>query len=251
MDQLFQFKPRHYLHFDLPISERSAEFLVCSPERVAAHSFYPFLGYTVETKRIRRNEQGAIEIRQPKLRDIKIASHRDAAIYAYYSALLSPFYEAAIGESDLMNVVTAFRRLRGGGTNVKFAGEVFRYIDLNRPCVALAFDVEKFFDTLDHDILKGAWCRLLGVERLPDDHYAVYRSLTRFCWAMRDEVYGRFGISRHNPKAMCRRRICGPAGFREQVRDRGLLRFKSYAGKRNSSGVPDQCIALKCLHVGF
>jgi RNA-directed DNA polymerase len=95
----------------------------------------------------------------------------------------------------------AFRQMPGGGTNIDFAGQVFRHIDHHRPCVALAFDLEKFFDTLDHEILKQKWTALLDVPRLPDDHFAVFRSLTRFCWVSRDEAFKKLGISRHNPKA--------------------------------------------------
>ena len=36
-------------------------------------------------------------------------------------------------------------------------------------------DFTKFFDMLDHDYLKGQWCSLLQVERLPKDHYAVFK----------------------------------------------------------------------------
>ena len=52
----FQFKRRTYLHFDLPVSKEAAERLVTNPEEVARHSFYPFLGYTMKTVKVSRDE---------------------------------------------------------------------------------------------------------------------------------------------------------------------------------------------------
>ena len=202
----FRFKRRTYLHFDLPVSQESAERLACDPEKVARHSFYPFLGYTNVIKKITKDEHGQV-VKKEKPREIKIAAHRDAAIYARYADLLAPAYEAELERRGLGKVVTAFRQLPTGGTNVDFAGQVFHYIDHHRPCVALAFDLEKFFDTLDHDLLKQQWINLLGGGRLPADHFAVFRSLTRFCWVSRDDT------SRSSESARTTRRQTSVAGF--------------------------------------
>ena len=48
----FRFKRRNYLHFDYPVSESDARNLACDPLEVATHSFYPFLGYKIVTRRI-------------------------------------------------------------------------------------------------------------------------------------------------------------------------------------------------------
>jgi hypothetical protein len=176
----FRFKSRGYLHFDLPLSAAAAEVLTCSPEKVARHSFYPFLGYTATTEKIQKEDDGTIT-RTKKEREIKVAAHRDAAIYARYGDLLTQPYEAELKTRGIGKAVTAFRS-NGGGTNIDFAGEVFEYIDHHRPCVALAYDLKNFFDTLDHDLLKQRWAALLGVARLPADHFAIFRSLTNFSW---------------------------------------------------------------------
>ena len=41
-------------------------------------------------------------------------------------------------------------------------------------------DFTKFFDMLDHNYLKRQWCSLLEVERLPKDHFAVFKNITQF-----------------------------------------------------------------------
>ncbi|QTN31178.1 hypothetical protein HZ994_02160 [Akkermansiaceae bacterium] len=232
----FRFKPRTYLHFDRPLSRAAAEALACDPVRVASRGFLPFLGYTVTTEKIQREPDGAIT-KKTKKREIKIASHRDAAIYAHYGDLLSEPYENALKRWGISSSVTAFRSV-GGGSNIDFAGEVFDYIDRHRPCVALAYDLEKFFDTLDHPALKERWTSVLGLARLPADHFAVFRSLTQFSWVDRDSVYGLFDISLHNPKANQCRRICKPTEFRQTVRAGGHLKFNPTPGQGIPQGSP-------------
>ncbi|RYZ92266.1 MAG: hypothetical protein EOP06_04730 [Proteobacteria bacterium] len=246
----FRFKARNYLHFDLPVSRVSAERLACNPLAVARHSFYPFLGFTTIVKKVARDENRAI-VKKRKPRQIKIAAHRDAAIYSRYSDLLAPAYERKLAERGLSEVVTAFRSLPSGGTNIDFAGHVFRYINNNRPCIVLAFDLKEFFDTLDHKILKTRWCYLLGVDRLPADHFAVFRSLTSFSWVDRNEAFKKLGISIHNPKADGRNRVCHPGLFRAEIREAGLLQSNPYEGKGIPQGSPISALLSNIYMLDF
>jgi len=126
--------------------------------------------------------------------------------------------------------------LPGGKTNIEFAGEVFDFIDQHRPCVALGFDITKFFDRINHGKLKDAWQKLLGVLRLPEDHFRVFRSLTEFSWVSRDAAFAANGISKHNPKAGGRRRICNPIDFRTKIRRGGLIQFNPE--QKTQRGIP-------------
>lgn len=239
MSTTFQFKPRTYLHFDGPISAQAAEALVSNPDAVARHSFYPFLGFTIETERMERLPSGEIRSREPKKRLIKIAAHADAAIYAHYARILHEPYERMLERAGISECVTAFRKFpEAGRNNIWFADEAFRFIQANRPCTAIALDIEKFFDRLNHQVLKASWQRVLRVGRLPADHFAIFKSLTKFSWVERSDAYGAVGISEHNPKPqnLNRFRICSPEEFRTKIRNAGHVKFNPDSKKHR--GIP-------------
>lgn len=52
----------------------------------------------------------------------------------------------------------------------------------------MLFDVKKFYDTLDPKILKKMWCYVLDVVSLPDDHFAVYKSIIDYSVAERSKI---------------------------------------------------------------
>lgn len=168
----------------------------------------------------------------PKLkeRSVSYASHVDSQIYSYYTYLLNPPYEELINKADLGSSVLAYRKL--GKNNINFAKQAFRDIAEKGECVAIAYDIEKFFDNLDHQFLKQAWCNLLSVDKLPEDQYKVFKSLTKFAQVQRDELYRLLSISKHNPKN-ARNRICNPSEFREKVRKSGLVKVN-----KETKGIP-------------
>ncbi len=236
----FIHQPRKYLHFDAPPSSEVAEAVATDPERVAKHPFYPFLGFTIKTPRIKKDEFGGFQ-KSPKKRPIKLAAHMDAAICSHYAAILKERYEAQVVEARIEHCVTAFRRqVEPGRNNIFFANEVFEYIQKNRPCVALGLDVEKFFDRLDHEVLKERWQATLGVTRLPADHFALFKYLTRFTWVDKEKAFDAVGISRHNPrpKGLRRLRICSAETFRDRIRGAGLVWPNPTEGKGIPQGSP-------------
>lgn len=223
------YRNRTYLHFDQPISRDTAAELVSDSKRVAQHSFYPFLKFEISSLKIKKTSSGRVR-KKEKTRPIAFAAHRDSHIYAYYSSLLSEAYESWLASNGVGKSVLAFRTL--GKSNIEFARDAFAHIKNLGPCVAVAMDFSKFFDTLDHRILKDRWSDLLGVQNLPDDHYAVYKSLTRFSFVEREQLYRVLGISKNRP-FQGRRRICSSADFRERVRGGGLIQTHT-----DAAGIP-------------
>jgi len=218
MDVPGWYKSRGYLHFDTPVGIKKAFKIVTNPKSVSEHSFYPFLSYQINSKKIFK-EDGVIKYKEKK-RPIAFASHVDSHIYAYYCEKLSDLYEKEIQGFNLNEAVLAFRKL--GKSNIDFAHQAFMDIKSLGECSAIGFDVSGFFDNLDHDLLKKMWCRLCGFNRLPKDHFSVYKSITRFSQVNRNKLYQELGLPLNSvPKEL--KRICSPSEFRTIVRGGGLI----------------------------
>jgi RNA-directed DNA polymerase len=220
---------RRYLHFDAPLARSTLAKLVADPRRVATWSFLPLLQTIIRTPRIKR--EGKCLVKAPKDRPISYASHKDAALYEYYARLISEPYEGMLRSQGLTENVTAFRRL--GKSNVDLANEAFSWIQAHCPCVALAYDVKGFFPSLDHSTLKAAWMRLLRVQRLPSDHFAVFKSITRAATVDLEEALHVLGISPYNQRKDGRQRLCTAEAFRSRIREAGLIKVCT-----DSRGIP-------------
>ncbi|MBP2839267.1 antiviral reverse transcriptase Drt2 [Pseudomonas sp. PNP] len=215
------YKSRAYLHFDRPINQAAALELVSSPKTVAKHAFYPFIRYVAQTQKVFFDKKiGKVVKKDPKQRPISYAAHVDSHIYSYYCELLNRAYEDHLARMQWSSAILAFRAL--GKSNIDFARDAFLDIAMRDSCCVIAIDIKGFFDNLDHAHLKNAWQSLLGSSQLPDDHYAVYRSLTKFSFVHRNQVYETLGLSKSNPK-QGRKRICEPHEFRVMVRQGGLI----------------------------
>lgn len=217
------FRSRGYLHFDSPVKLRKACQIVKSPLNVAQHAFFPLIKYDIQSLKISIDTDGNVQ-KKIKTRPISYASHIDSHIYSYYAELLSDLYEKALGESQLEESVLAFRSL--GKSNIDFANVAFEKIKAHSDCTAIAMDISGFFDNLDHETLKSMWCKLLQKHSLPNDHFNIYRSLTKFSAVNRDLLYTALKISRNNPKA-AGLRLCNIKTFRDKVRGLGLIKTNS------------------------
>ena len=232
------FRQRRYLHFDQPLSWQRVEKIATNSHTVARHAFYPLIRYTIKTEKLFFDKSIGKLAHAPKERQISYAAHLDSHIYAYYTTLLSERYEQHLKEAGIQDCVMAFRRL--GVSNVDIAKLAFDRIRSKRKCVAVAMDISGFFDHLDHAILKAQWATILGSPTLPDDHFNVFRSVTRFSWVERTPLYDAFSISPHNPKAG-RVKVCDPLQFRTIVRPKGLINSNT-----QSFGIP-QGTAISAL----
>ena len=120
------FTRRGYLHFDHPVGLGVAEKIVANPDRVARHSFFPFIRYEILSFKVKSNDDGALQSKE-KVRPIAYASHLDAHIYSYYSANLAQCYEEELKVRGIAENVTAFRSL--GKSNIEFAKQAFDKIE--------------------------------------------------------------------------------------------------------------------------
>jgi hypothetical protein len=185
---------KKYPHFDAFISPEKATVYVTNPERVSKHPFYPFMHYKQRWTRFApKGQPGAV-----KERPIRYAARLDAYIFSYYRHILSGLYEEQLRRAKLGNSVLSYRHIsvpggKGGKSNVHFAADAVRRIQELGECWAIALDISSFFESLDHSILKRLWCRLLGVERLPDDHFQVFKAITQYSVVDKVEVYERLG----------------------------------------------------------
>jgi RNA-directed DNA polymerase len=219
------FARRGYLHFDEPVGERVARVIATSPATVEKWSFLPFLRHDIKLMRTREETKGCFTER-PKDRPICYAAHKDAAIYAWYGTMLTDRYEQRLADLGLSACVTAFRP-NCGKSNIDHAAEVFQWIRTCGTGRAFAFDITSFFDRLEHSRLKSQWTALLGEPRLPNDHFAIFRSITRHAYVQRQAAYTALGISKHNPRAGQRRKLCTPLQFRTLIRDAGLIQINT------------------------
>lgn len=232
------FKKRSYLHFDEKIGLKTAIKVVTNPKKVSRHSFYPMLRYVSYSTKIKKDQNSGQLIKKIKDRDITYAAHLDSHIYSYYGKILEQAYEKRLLELNISDCVLAFRKL--GKSNVDFSYEAFQDILKTSTCDVVALDISGFFKNLDHAHLKNTWAGVIGQQKLPQDHYVVYKSLTKYAYCCVDKIYNEFDISPNNPWYQ-RKRICSPVEFRSRVRAKKLI-----ITHNESKGIP-QGTAISAL----
>lgn len=223
---------KKYPHFDMPIPADELLSIVTDPEKVRRNAFFPFLQYTKQYQPFRDRPNKP----DPKRRLIRYASRRDAAIFSYYRYLLAERYEARLVEFGIQDCPTAYRKIPKGQAdttgkcNIDFAHDVFEEIAKQKDCVVITLDISKFFECIDHHRLYQVWCELLGVDRLPPDHLAVFKAITRYVVVDRGAVYERLGFIKEvsldgesarkeyaRPFHKMPKQLCSPQTFRQKI----------------------------------
>jgi hypothetical protein len=221
------FKPKTYLHFDVPVRDEQRSYIeriVTDKNKVAQHSFYPFITYKVTKYKMGTDPvSGNRFLDSSGERPLSYAAHLDSQIYSYYSKELTKLYEQKLLDNGISENVIAFRKLidpisNDSKCNIHLANDAFEKIKSIGECDVIAVDIKSFFDKLNHDYLKKCWLDLIEEKRLPDDHFALYKSLTSHAIVFRKEVYKLFNIPKKNPKSKGFFRICSPEDFRRKVR---------------------------------
>lgn len=236
------FKLKRYPHIDNPLLAKDRhvwiEPYVKNPLKVAAHNFYPLIHKKSKVRKFRKeycevcgkllytNKNGKKIVRKvsdPKPRDLYYAGHLDALVYSYYAELLTKEYEKILSSKNLTDVVTAYRKIpvtigsKKHKCNIDFAVDVFKSINEypKDNFVAIAFDIKGFFDNLNHKLLREQWKKVLGLatEPLPDDHFNVYRNITRFSYIDLVDIFQEFQnqifvkASAHGKPTITRKRV--------------------------------------------
>jgi len=186
------FKIKRYPHIGLPLDNRDRfkwiENYVTNPEMIAKHSFLPAEDGSVSEKY--KADEKILRKEAVKKRELFYASHLDSLIFSYYAQLLSGYYETKIKELNLNEVVNAYRSVpvnpekdnSSNKCNIDFANDVFKHV-LNykeNEFTVVAFDISSFFDNLNHKLLREIWADVMGVRKLPNDHFNVFKNITRF-----------------------------------------------------------------------
>ena len=230
------YKRKPYIHFDLPLPKQRVTDYITNPEKVARHSFYPLLGYTLTKPRIKRLPPGSPTrfLKDPKKRPIAYPAHMDGNIFSYYKSLLENPYEDWLSVNGLSDAVTAFRSINEN--NLTLSKKAFDFIAEHPDCQIVVTDVESFYERIDHKLLKQTWARLIGTSKLPDDHYSVYKAVTNYSVVQLYKVYNlfRIRISGRLTGPDAPQRICTPREFREKVVPRGLVTPNPH----NGIGIP-------------
>lgn len=167
------FRRRSYKHVDHPVGVDFAT-KVMQPNFVKAHAFSPLIHYDKDKIKYKPEDHKT----NTKPRPIHVPSHRDSCIYSYYAHQLSERLEALYETERLDDKAIAYRKLGLG--NYDFSADVLDFARQNAPCTIVCIDVKGFFENLDHKLLKRRVADVLGVKTLPEDWYAVFRSVTAY-----------------------------------------------------------------------
>lgn len=164
-----------YAHFDQRTSLRNEKTwnYVTNPARIKTHSFQPFIHY--DQTFYRYSKSGGVK---PKVRPLAYSAHLDRCIYQYYGYLLNEKYNDFAKVKGFNDSIVAYRT-NLHKNNIHFAKDAFDFIQ-QEDCDVIVGDFKGFFDNLNHKYLKRMLTAVLGVSKLSDDWYAVYKNITAY-----------------------------------------------------------------------
>lgn len=165
---------RKYAHFDKRLGLKETYKYVSNPDNIKKHNFYPFIYYEKKFYKFNK-EKGKYD----KTRPICYASHIDRCIYQYYAYILNHIYNEKACDLNIDECSIAYRDNKRK-SNINFAKEVFDFIKQTQNAYIIVGDFKGFFDNLDHKYLKKQLCKLMNTDKLSDDMYAVFKSMTKF-----------------------------------------------------------------------
>lgn len=194
-------KKKFYTHLDYPIRKFTPKILdSLAPEQISKHPFYPFIRIVLKKNRLRKiilDPPLACERKQirkrvkkiaPKERPIMMCAHFDSLVYAFYSAKLSKKYEEYLSRNGLQDFPLAYRKINGK-CNIEFAKEAFEEIKKqSTESYVLVLDIKDFFGSINHRMLKEKLKKVLNVDTLDGDWYAVFKNITGYSYIDVEEL---------------------------------------------------------------
>jgi hypothetical protein len=273
------FKNRGYLHITrrIDVYDSSEKVLskIYNKNYVTKYAFFPLIHASIDERRYKRNpmnnehchsykDENGISHRHIKKRPLHYATHMDALIFGYYAAVLQAEYEKELAKNqELSDCILAYRKIKIPNdkdgkckSTIHFADEVFSEIQKrgqNDDCLVLTFDIKSFFPSLNHQKLKEAWAKIINEDKLPDDHYNVFKASTRFSYILLNDLRinqrkgGRKAGFDEKKLAQIRNKqgfnafFESPGDFRKQIKNKEirLHRFPFRKGKDGKpTGIP-------------
>ncbi len=206
---------RYYAHFDYHTDITKCWDYISDPENIRRHGFYPFIHYTKNMSKYSAKMGGI----KGKRREIYYASHIDRCIFQLYNFLLNERYNEECDRLGIQDVAVAYRTNLNKQSNIDFARKAIQFIRDSGDCYIMIGDFTKFFDNLDHRYLKRQWCGLLHTDRLPGDHYAVFKNITRYSYVELTDLLAVHGLENNGKgrrELNARQRVLSPKEFKEK-----------------------------------
>lgn len=169
---------RYYAHFDYRTDISKSWEYISNPRNICTHGFYPFIHYV---KDMSKYSAKSGELKE-KHRDICYAAHIDRCIFQLYNFILNEHYNKECIRLGIQEIAVAYRTNLNRKNNIDFAKKAFHFVRESQDCYIMVGDFTKFFDNLNHEYLKKQWCQLLHTDKLPPDHYAVFKNITRYSY---------------------------------------------------------------------
>jgi hypothetical protein len=228
------YKYKKYPHFDARIHWRNVYSTVENPDSISKHAFYPFIHYTQTAyKYPKKYLAGKQENRDsPKERNIMYSSHIDRYIYEYYAYLVNEKYNVRVKTDGTNKCAIAYRN-NMHRNNIHFAKDSFDTIKRIAHAHVIIGDFTGYFDNISHAYLKNMLCSLLGADRLPDDMYSVFRSITRYSYLDLDSIKEFKGMTRKEFYSL--ERVFSPDQFRSYKRTHIITNSNDYGIPQGSA----------------
>jgi hypothetical protein len=175
------FKYKKYSHFDSKKDIKHWLAYIREPKNICSHGFYPFIHFTMKKYTYRNGET------KTKPREICYSSHIDRYIYEYYNYLLNESYNSYAKSNSINKCAVAYRN-NLHQNNITIAKEVFNFIKSGDKYFVLISDFTSYFDKIDHKNLKNNLEMVLNVDRLSDDWYKIFKSVTKYSYIDLDAI---------------------------------------------------------------